>query len=150
MEDKTKHLNLQFFHHSQELVTLVLHIPPGVAIEHSNIWSFDKCSTFVWCYWNLYRGIQHHKISVGLIVVDILLNFSSIVFSVAQVDGGVHEDLQLDLHDAPHLPLVWMPSGHHDDHDGGDGDNDGLHDHNGCDDDEDVLRSDTLGQLLKF
>ena len=65
------------------------------------------------------------------------------VFSVAQVNGGVHEDLQLDLHDATHLPLVWMPSGHHDHRDGGGDDNDG-HD----DDDEDILRCDILSQLL--
>ena len=62
------------------------------------------------------------------------------VFSVAEVDGGVHEDLQLDLHDAPHLPLVWMPSGHHDHHDGGDDDNENQDDDDaGCDDDIDIF-----------
>ena len=58
------------------------------------------------------------KVNLSLLVAEVDLSLL-----VAEVDGGVHEDLQPDLHDAPYLPLVWMPSGHHDDENVGDDDN---------------------------
>ena len=46
-----------------------------------------------------------------LLQKDLPYNFA-IISPVAEVYGGVHEDLQPDLHDAAHMPLVRMPSGH--------------------------------------
>ena len=48
---------------------------------------------------NLYRPIQHPEMSVRFVIVDVYISLYllSNVFSVAQVDGSVHEDLQLDL-----------------------------------------------------
>ena len=72
-----------------------------------------------------YHNTENEKSWESFVILDMLLycfNWSSrwclhddddrfIVFPVAEVDGCVHEDLQPDLHDAPHLPLVGMSSG---------------------------------------